>query len=151
MNRMSLSIQGKNIVRSYGGVLVDKEQRVLLRSPTNHFDGYVWTFAKGRMSGNEIPEAAALREVLEETGYYANIVMKLPGEFRGGTGVTEYFLMQPIGSPVPFDWETAEIRWVNFDEAQKLIAMSSNVAGVLRDQNVLKAAILTVEALNVSG
>lgn len=34
---------------SFGGVLFDDQGRVLLRRPANEFDGYVWTFAKGRL------------------------------------------------------------------------------------------------------
>lgn len=143
---MSHLVQGKSMVNSYGGVLVDSDKRVLLRSPTNHFDGYVWTFAKGKVSGNETPEETALREVLEETGYCSSIIQKLPGAFRGGTGITEYFLMRPNGAPVPFDSETVEIRWVSFDEAPKLIAMSKNALGASRDLQVLKAAKIAVDA-----
>jgi hypothetical protein len=63
----------------FGGVLIDEQGRVLLREPTNHFGGYVWTFPKGGSERGETPEATALREVLEETGYEAEIVCRLPG------------------------------------------------------------------------
>lgn len=35
---------------AYGGVIVDTEGRVLLREPSDHFDGYVWTFSKAALS-----------------------------------------------------------------------------------------------------
>jgi 8-oxo-dGTP diphosphatase len=57
--------------------------RVLLRRPKGDFDGYVWTFPKGRPDAGETPEQAALREVKEETGYSAKVIGKLPGSFRG--------------------------------------------------------------------
>jgi 8-oxo-dGTP diphosphatase len=127
-------------VNAYGGVLIDSEGRVLLRSPTNHFDDYVWTFAKGKIDPGESSEGTALREVREETGYHAEIVTKIPGAFPGGTGATEFFLMRPVGEPGTFHWETAEVRWVSFNDAKNLIAMTTNNVGRERDLQVLAAA-----------
>jgi 8-oxo-dGTP pyrophosphatase MutT (NUDIX family) len=128
------------LVKAYGGVVLDKG-RVLLRRPKGDFDGYVWTFPKGRPDAGETPEQAALREVKEETGYSAKVIRKLPGSFRGGTSVSEYFLMSPVGSPSPFDSkETSAIRWATIDKAAKLIGMTTNEIGQGRDLSVLKAA-----------
>ena len=127
---------------SYGGVVVDSLGRLLLRSPTNHFDGYVWTFPKGRPEPDESPEQTALREVLEETGVHGEIIAKLHGSFRGGTGWTEYYLMRPLGVPDDFDRkETAEIRWTTTVEAKPLINMTQNQTGRVRDHSVLRAAV----------
>jgi len=128
------------LVKAYGGVVLDKG-RVLLRRPKGDFDGYVWTFPKGRPDAGETPEQAALREVKEETGYSAKVIGKLPGSFRGGTSVSEYFLMSPVGSPSPFDSkETSAIRWATIDQAATLIGMTTNEIGQGRDLSVLKAA-----------
>lgn len=129
----------KNLQAAYGGILVDDAGRILMREPKGHFDGYVWTFPKGKADPDESPEQAALREVLEETGYSAQIVSKLPGSFSGGTSVTEYFLMKPVGKPVPFDAETKAVRWVTLDEAGRLISKTTNPKGRERDLAVLKA------------
>jgi ADP-ribose pyrophosphatase YjhB (NUDIX family) len=66
---------------AYGGVVFDDDGWVLLREPKNHFDGYVWTFPKGRPNLGGNPEEAALREVLEETGVIAAIIGQVPGSF----------------------------------------------------------------------
>lgn len=125
---------------SYGGVVVDSLGRLLLRSPTNHFDGYVWTFPKGRPEPDESPEQTALREVLEETGVHGEIIAKLQGSFRGGTGWTEYYLMRPLGAPDDFDRkETAGIRWATTVEAEYLFSLTRNRTGRVRDQHVLGA------------
>ena len=125
---------------SYGGVVFDDEGRVLLREPRGHFDGYVWTFPKGRPDGDETPEETALRETLEETGVGCEVVEEISGSFRGGTGNNVYFLMRPNGRYVPPDDETWCVRWAAPDEAQELITKSRNNRGRERDLAVLKAA-----------
>ncbi|MBI1778349.1 MAG: NUDIX hydrolase [Proteobacteria bacterium] len=142
------SIPGASMANAFGGVLVDDLGRVLLREPRNHFDGYVWTFAKGKIEKGATPEQTALREVLEETGYDAEIVAKIPGGYRGGTGTTEYFLMKPIGQPGKFQGsETANIQWVTFEEAERLISLTSNNLGRLRDLKILQAAQTSIDRL----
>lgn len=126
---------------AYGGVVVDAGGFILLREPSNHFDGYVWTFPKGRPDKGETPEEAALREVREETGYGARIIAKLEGSHIGGTTVTEYFMMEPVGHPGAFDSETAAIRWATLDEAKALISKTTNQKGRERDLAVLNAVM----------
>ena len=55
---------------AYGGIVFNNEGKILMRSPSGHWGGYVWTFAKGGTEENDkSPEEVAIREVLEETGY----------------------------------------------------------------------------------
>jgi 8-oxo-dGTP pyrophosphatase MutT (NUDIX family) len=131
---------------AYGGVVVDPEGRVLLRRPTGDFDGYVWTFAKGRPEPGETPEETAQREVREETGYEVEITATIPGCFAGGTTRTIYFLMRPvtvIGLPGK---ETQEICWVGPEEARNLLEKTFNPIGRKRDFAVLEAAIQLLKA-----
>lgn len=100
---------GKN--PAYGAVIVDTEGRILLREPSGHFDGYVWTFSKGRPQPGESPEEASLRETREETGVPAEIITRIPGTFSGGTTDNIYFLMRPTGPAGKPDKETAGLRW----------------------------------------
>jgi 8-oxo-dGTP pyrophosphatase MutT (NUDIX family) len=133
---------GKKV--AYGGVVLDPAGNVLLREPKNHFDGYVWTFAKGRPDPGETPEQTALREVYEETGVHATIISPLPGEFAGGTTINRYFLMTAqagSGGIAPDDKETASVRWANPDEAVQLLALTTNPTGRKRDAAVLAAAL----------
>ena len=123
---------------AFGGLIVDRLGRVLLRRPQNDFDGYVWTFPKSRSDPGETAEETALREVKEETGYGAWIKARLPGQFKGGTSVTEFFVMTPKGEQGEFDpEETSAVRWATLDEAEKLIAMTTNEVGRERDLAVL--------------
>lgn len=126
--------------KAYGGVLLTRGGRILLREPANHYDGYVWTYAKGRPDPGETPEQAALREVREETGYDAEVVDVLPGVFKGGTTTNVFFVMRHIGPPGRTTWETESVRWVDFDAAEKLIARTTNAIGRTRDLAILAAA-----------
>jgi 8-oxo-dGTP diphosphatase len=103
-------------------------------------------FPKGRPEPGEKPELAALREVKEETGYSAKIVKELLGLFAGGTSVTKYFLMTPVGPPSKFDSkETTEIKWATLDEAATLIGMTTNNIGKTRDLSVLESVRLALK------
>lgn len=125
---------------AYGGILLTRTGQILLREPANHFDGYVWTFAKGRPDPGDTPEQTALREVLEECGYKAEIVDVLPGLFQGGTTSNAFFVMRHIGFQGVTDWETSSTLWVSFDEAARLIEETTNPKGRLRDLAILAAA-----------
>lgn len=125
---------------AYGGVLIDEQGRILLRSPKGQFDGYVWTFAKGRPDAGETPEQAALREVREETGHEAHITSKLDGCFEGGTTANEYWMMVSNHDHGDFDRaETSMVRWVDLAEAEILISKTTNPTGRKRDLAVLAA------------
>lgn len=130
--------------RAFGGVVVDTQGRLLLREVANHFDGYVWTFAKGRPDEGESPRQTALREVREEMGVQARIVLPLPSTFTGTTTQTQFFLMVVDARSVDLDHqckETSRLCWALPDEAQRLIAQTSNEVGRKRDQLVLAEAL----------
>ena len=126
---------------AYGGVVFNDQGEVLLREPSNHFGGYVWTFPKGRQDKGESPEQTALREVKEETGADARIVQKIPGTFAGETSDTEFFLMTLVsGDLTATDWETQSVTWANEEQAKKLINETHSQMGKTRDLAVLDAA-----------
>ncbi|WPL79508.1 NUDIX hydrolase [Bordetella hinzii] len=130
--------------KAYGGVIFDSNGLVLLREPKSHFDGYVWTFPKGRTDPGETAEQTALREVKEETGVDATIVSLLPGEYLGGTSVTRYFQMTAevgAGGVAPDDKETASVKWMTPAEARQHIMQTTNTTGRKRDLTVLDAAL----------
>jgi 8-oxo-dGTP pyrophosphatase MutT (NUDIX family) len=128
--------------RAYGGVIVRPDGKFLLREPTNHFDGYAWTWPKGKMdSENEHPADTAIREVREETGFKTRIFDAVPGTFPSRTGSsTNLYLMRTDGEPERTDWETRKLQWASHDEAKKLIEQSPNKLGRLRDLAILESA-----------
>lgn len=124
---------------AYGGVLM-KNNTVLLREPSNHFGGYVWTFAKGRVDPGEDAKTVALREVFEETGYHAKITHVIPKVYGGSTSSTVMFIMEPVGEPHEFGWETQSIKWATYEEAVDLINQTKISVGRKRDLEILNDA-----------
>ena len=133
--------------KAYGGVVIDPAGKVLLREPTDHYKGHVWTFAKGKPEREESPEQTALREVLEETGVRARIVLKIPGVFDGLTTSNEYFLMSPIEDTARFDTETQRTTWATKEQARQLIRFTTKPRRRRRDLRVLKLAFALFEEL----
>lgn len=138
---------GAHLATAYGGLVVDDDGRILLREVANHYDGYLWTFAKGRPEPDETPEQAALREVREETGVEAEIVGPLPGDFPGGTTTNSYYIMSVVTDHGTFDpRETASVRWCTLGEGRSLIEQTTNAVGRSRDLAVLDAYVELVRA-----
>jgi 8-oxo-dGTP pyrophosphatase MutT (NUDIX family) len=94
-----------------------------------------WGFPKGHLEENEQPDAAALREVREETGLDA---LELDGEietidwffrFRGRLvhKVCHFYLMHTVSAhtkPQRAEGITA-CRWASFDEATRLVSYAN--------------------------
>lgn len=130
--------------RAFGGVVVAPDGRLLLREVAGHYDGYVWSFAKGRPEPDESPRATALREVQEEMGVQARILLPLPGTYGGTTTRSHFFLMLADPAKVDLTWrsrETLGLRWVLPEEAQRLIEQTTHPTGRQRDLAVLHAAL----------
>jgi ADP-ribose pyrophosphatase YjhB (NUDIX family) len=132
---------------SYGGVVVSGGNKVLLREPSNHHGGYAWTFAKTEAKPGESPRDAAIRAVLEKTGYESTIRISVPGLFKGSASATNYYVMDAKHPPARAGWQTASLRWVTFDEARELIRQSPNAEGRDRDLAILDAAEKSAAAI----
>jgi len=105
--------------------------------------------ASGRIKADEESlQKAGLREVAEEGGIYARIIVKI--------GTSKYFMNFPKGRvmkfvtfylmewmkncPDSFDSETAETKWLPFGEAYKKLTYS-NERGVLKKAQDLLASL----------
>lgn len=126
------------IIRDFscGGVVWDPaEARLLLVRVENLAKQKVWTFPKGHPEKEELDEAAALREVREETGWRCEIekpLMDVQYSFaREGIKVNKtvrWFLMTPVekvGEPQPE--EVLEATWCDLDSAKKRLTYETDL------------------------
>src|SRR5690242_10730843 len=75
---------------SCGGMMWDEEKKKLLMVQVENFSGdVVWTFPKGHPEADETDEAAAIREVREETGWEGTVEKQL-------TDVTYFYTRKGI-------------------------------------------------------
>ena len=96
-----------------------------------------WQLPKGIVDDGETAAMAALREVREEAGVTAEIIQpidtieywyfaKRDGERVRYHKFVHFFLMQfKSGDVADHDHEVAEARWVNIDDALKMMAFKS--------------------------
>ncbi|MCE6967286.1 NUDIX domain-containing protein [Cereibacter sphaeroides] len=132
---------------TYGGLLISAGKKILLRKPKGNFGGYAWTFAKGRPLPGESAEQTALREVLHETGYRAEIIKPIDRVFTGTTSTTAFYLMGPLGRQGRCCSETAATCWVDLEEAEKLIRETVAEPGRRRDLEILEVLAGEIERL----
>ena len=105
---------------SCGGVILDG-RKVLLVQVKNMKGKKIWTFPKGHIEAGETPRQAALREVLEETGYKAVIV-------RPMIRVVQWYLMKKLGRIGKHDAsEILSIRWLSLLKARELVQYPSDI------------------------
>jgi SPP1 gp7 family putative phage head morphogenesis protein len=144
--------------RSYGAVLFNKHgNQVLLREVANHWDGYHWTFAKGKMDReDENPADTAKREVLEEMGRKIRLLGYVPGAHVVDYGIrfgkwqgqstTYFFIAESLGQVQDHDEETSRVRWCSYAKAKELLSQSTNDGGRQRDLEVLDLAFAAMQA-----
>lgn len=120
---------------SAGGVIIEGGKALLIMMRDLKGE-HVWTFPKGHLEPGETPEDAAVREVLEETGYECRIKKKL---FKAHYSFTrdnfpvekdvQWYLMEKTGgdgvSRTPD--EIFAMKWCAAPEAAKNLVYSSDL------------------------
>jgi 8-oxo-dGTP diphosphatase len=107
--------------RAAGGIVV-RDGRVLVVHRPRYDD---WSLPKGKLKVGESWEAAALREVEEETGLRCRLG-ELAGSTRYGLKEVRYFRMTCDGEPRAQN-EVDEVRWVPLGEAAALLSYERDV------------------------
>ena len=102
--------------RAAGGIVV-RDGRVLVVHRPRYDD---WSLPKGKLKLGESWEAAALREVEEETGLRCELG-ELVGATRYGLKEVRYFRMTCEGEPRAQN-EVDEVRWVALGDAAALLS-----------------------------
>ena len=118
---------------SAGGLVVDEDRQVLLIRARDLRNRPVWTLPKGALVPGESSEAAALREVREETGYRCELVRELEAvtywfqhDGRRIRKTVRWFLMRPLEKEGEHDHEVDEVRWASPDEATEMLRYDSD-------------------------
>lgn len=119
---------------SCGGVVLEGN-KVLLVQVKSMKGRKIWTFPKGHIEPGETPRQAALREVLEETGYKASILkpmlkvryaFTLKGKYV--KKVVQWYLMKKLGRIGKHDpSEILAINWVSISKAKEMVEYPSDL------------------------
>jgi 8-oxo-dGTP pyrophosphatase MutT (NUDIX family) len=112
-------------VRAAGGVVVregeDGPQVAIVHRP--RYDD--WSLPKGKAEPGEAWEAAALREVEEETGVRSALGRELePISYRDRKGRSKrvrWWLMTPLGGEFEPNDEVDDLRWAGVEDALELL------------------------------
>lgn len=131
---------------SCGGVILE-HNKVLLVQVKSMKGRKIWTFPKGHIEQGETPRQAALREVLEETGYKASIVkplLKVRYAFtlkgRYVKKVVQWYLMKKLGRIGKHDpSEILAINWVSINKAKEMVEYPSDkrLLELVEEENTL--------------
>lgn len=118
---------------SAGGIVIKKENDGIFILLAKHAKYHEWGFPKGHIGDKKVDEskeAAALREVKEETGIEAEIlsqgakeeyVYTLNGEKRQKT-VYYYLMRYKSGNFAGKDHEMEDVRWVSLNHVEDLLS-----------------------------
>lgn len=109
---------GALIVRDNNG-----KKEVLLAHRARGFND--WSFPKGHVEVGESLEAAAKREVQEETGLKINLIKKLPDisyEYDEGPVLQTTFLAEVTGGTLKHNYENDKLEWMEVEKARKKLS-----------------------------
>jgi 8-oxo-dGTP pyrophosphatase MutT (NUDIX family) len=115
--------------RSAGGLVLRRERGSYSGLLIGRSTPRIWSLPKGHIESNESIEAAALREVQEETGIEATIIVKLSdirywfyANKMKHSKIVHFFLMRYVGgAPTPQEGEVDEVIWVKLDEMPEML------------------------------
>lgn len=118
---------------SAGGVVIDKERKVLVIKTKNLKGETVFTFPKGHIEKEETSQQAAVREVQEETGVLAKIIKKIKDVkywfFKDNKKILKnvcWYLMVPLDIKPVISKEVEEVLWYPIEDVSKILSYNSD-------------------------
>ena len=115
--------------RSAGGLVLRREGQDYSGLLIGRSTPRIWSLPKGHIEPNETIEDAALREVQEETGIEASIIVKLSdirywfyaNKLKHSKIVHFYLMRYVAGSPTPQIGEVDETLWARLDALSEML------------------------------
>ncbi|MQA60500.1 MAG: NUDIX domain-containing protein [Actinophytocola sp.] len=141
---------------SAGGVVVDRAQGcVALIGRLDRNGALLWSLPKGHIEDGETHQQTAVREVKEETGISAQVIMPLGtidywfvAERRRVHKTVHHFLLEATGGELSDDdVEVTEVAWVPFAELDATLAYADERKLARRAQELLGLPGNTQESL----
>jgi 8-oxo-dGTP pyrophosphatase MutT (NUDIX family) len=118
---------GEDVVRAAGGIVWRRNasdvELILVHRPA--YDD--WSLPKGKLNAGETEEAAAVREVEEETGLRCRLGPEAGTtsyhDSHGRMKTARYWQMRPIAddAPAPAN-EVDDARWMPLEEASRMLS-----------------------------
>jgi ADP-ribose pyrophosphatase YjhB (NUDIX family) len=133
---------------SAGGLVLDSQHRAALIGRTNSHGNLSWSLPKGHLEKGESLEAAAVREVTEETGIAGRVVAPLgvidfyftaEGQ-RIHKTVHHYLMLAEGGELNSDDAEVDQVAWVPLDEVTDRLAYADERRLIARVPELLADA-----------
>ena len=117
--------KNKSVIQAAGGIIWKKEGSEKKLAVVHRYKHNDWSLPKGKVDPNESWKEAALREVLEETGYYGKI-KKYAGSISylldGKPKIVLFWHMDAITEDLEkMNGEVDEVRWLSVPEAVELL------------------------------
>lgn len=137
---IEMTADERDVVRAAGGVVYRYTDAGEVEIAVIHRPAYDdWSLPKGKLKPGERLEAAALREVEEETGLVCMIARSLGIieyiDRRGREKVVWYWLMRSIGGAFNATEEVDGMTWLKFEDAAQKLSYD-------HDQELLRRADL---------
>jgi 8-oxo-dGTP diphosphatase len=137
---IQMSMDERDVVRAAGGVVYRYTDEAEVEIALVHRPAYDdWSLPKGKLKPGETLEAAALREVQEETGLQCMIARSLGiieyVDRRGREKVVWYWLMRSIGGAFKPIEEVDRMSWLKVEDAARKLSYD-------HDQELLRRADL---------
>ena len=120
---------------------------VARRSAPEHLAG-LWEFPGGKVEHGEAPEAALVRELVEELGIRVRLGAELPAETPAGWALNDrasmrvWFAEVTHGEPAPLE-DHDELRWIQLQDRGAVLGL----AWIPADYPIVHALLDAVAAL----